>query len=96
MPTPGRTEYLARDVVVHGEVQGVFFRDSCRREAERLGVAGWIRNEPDGTVAGHFEGSAAAVEELVRWCHGGPTGARVERVDAVESELKDAEGFAAF
>lgn len=89
-------EYVAREVVVHGAVQGVFFRDSCRREAERLGVAGWIRNEPDGTVAGHFEGSADAVDELVRWCHDGPPRARVQRVDVVESEPRDADGFAAF
>ena len=88
------SEYVARDVVVHGAVQGVFFRDSCRREAERLGVAGWIRNEPDGTVAGHFEGPVDAVEQLVRWCHGGPPRARVQRVDVVESEPKDVDGFA--
>lgn len=90
------SEYVARDVVVHGAVQGVFFRDSCRREAERVGVAGWIRNEPDGTVAGHFEGPADAVEQLVRWCHDGPPRARVHRVDVVESEARDADGFAAF
>ena len=90
------SEYVARDVVVHGAVQGVFFRDSCRREAERLGVAGWIRNEPDGTVAGHFEGPREAVEQLVRWCHDGPPRARVQRVDTLASEPKDAEGFAAF
>lgn len=90
------SEYVARDVVVHGAVQGVFFRDSCRREAERLGVAGWIRNEPDGTVAGHFEGPREAVEQLVRWCHDGPPRARVQRVDTLESEPKDADGFAAF
>lgn len=88
--------YVARDVVVHGAVQGVFFRDSCRREAERLGVAGWIRNEPDGTVAGHFEGPREAVEELVGWCHEGPPRARVQRVDVVGSEPQDAAGFAAF
>lgn len=90
------SEYVARDVVVHGAVQGVFFRDSCRREADRLGVAGWIRNEPDGTVAGHFEGAADAVEQLVRWCHDGPPHARVQRVDVVASEPKDVEGFASF
>ena len=81
---------------VTGRVQGVMFRDSCRHEAERLGVVGWVRNEPDGTVAGHFEGPARAVDELVRWCHDGPPRARVERVDVVESEPRDAEGFAAF
>jgi len=90
------TEYVARDVVVHGSVQGVFYRDSCRREAERLGVAGWVRNEPDGTVAGHFEGHVDAVDALVRWCHDGPPRARVGRVDVVESEPRDADGFVAF
>jgi acylphosphatase len=90
------SEYVARQVVVHGLVQGVFFRDTCRREAERLGVAGWIRNEPDGTVAGHFEGPAHAVEELVRWCQDGPPRARVARVDVQEVEAQDAQGFAAF
>lgn len=96
MPTPDRDTSVARDVVVHGEVQGVFFRDSCRREAERLGVAGWVRNEPDGTVAAHLEGPPAAVEELVRWCHDGPPRARVERVDVVEAEPKGVGGFASF
>lgn len=90
------SEFVAREVVVHGLVQGVFFRDSCRREAERLGVAGWVRNEPDGTVAGHFEGPRDAVDELVRWCHVGPPRARVQRVDVQEDEPRDAQGFAAF
>ncbi len=93
---PPSSDRVAREVVVHGLVQGVFFRDSCRREAERLGVAGWIRNEPDGTVAGHFEGPGDAVEALVRWCHDGPPRARVERVDVQEDAPRDAEGFAAF
>lgn len=91
-----RSEHVAREVVVHGLVQGVFFRDSCRREAQRLGVVGWIRNEPDGTVAGHFEGPRDAVDELVRWCHVGPPHARVQRVDVQEDEPRGAEGFAAF
>jgi acylphosphatase len=95
MATSG-SELVAREVVVHGLVQGVFFRDSCRREAERLGVAGWVRNEPDGTVAGHFEGPRDAVDALVRWCHDGPPRARVERVDVQDDEPRDAEGFAAF
>lgn len=67
------------------------FRDSCRREAVRLGVSGWVRNEPDGSVAGEFEGEA--VDELVTWCRTGPRGARVERVDVAEIEPRGATGF---
>lgn len=81
----------AVQVRVHGGVQGVMFRDSCRREADRLGVSGWVRNEPDGSVAGEFEGDA--VDDLVRWCRTGPRGARVERVDVTEVEPSDLSGF---
>ena len=68
-------------VVVTGRVQGVFFRDTCRREARRLEVAGWVRNDPDGTVTAEFEGAAADVEAMVDWCRAGPAHARVDRVD---------------
>jgi acylphosphatase len=71
-----------RRVVVHGRVQGVWFRDSMRREAERLGVAGWVRNLPDGSVEAAIEGDDDAVERLVAWCEHGPSGARVSRVEA--------------
>jgi len=67
------------------------FRDSCRREAARLGVSGWVRNEPDGSVAAEFEGEA--VEELVAWCRTGPRGARVGRVDVTEIESRGVTGF---
>lgn len=70
-------------VFVSGKVQGVFFRESTRREAERLGVAGWVRNLPDGRVEGLFAGPPAAVDDLVRWCRQGPPGARVDAL-AVE------------
>ena len=65
---------------VTGRVQGVMFRDSCRHEAERLGVVGWVRNEPGGDVAFEAEGPPAAVEALVAWCRTGPPGARVADV----------------
>ncbi len=71
-------------VQVRGRVQGVMFRDSCRRQADRLGVSGWVRNEPDGAVALEAEGDA--VDDLVAWCRTGPPGARVERVDVSEVE----------
>jgi acylphosphatase len=73
-------------VVVHGRVQGVFFRDTARRMAQSRGLGGWVRNAPEGTVEAVFEGEAAAVDSLVRWCGQGPRGADVERVEATEEE----------
>lgn len=78
-------DVVARRVVVHGRVQGVFFRDSCHREAVRHGVGGWVRNEPDGTVAALFEGPGDAVETMVAWCHDGPPRAVVDRVEVTEA-----------
>lgn len=78
---------------VHGRVQGVMFRDSCRREAGRLGVTGWVRNEPDGSVAVQAEGEPAAVDALVEWCRTGPRGARVERVDVTDTDPSGTAGF---
>ena len=78
---------VARQVTVHGRVQGVFFRDNCRREAEDRGVGGWIQNLDDGTVLAAFEGSPANVESMVSWAHNGSRHAVVERVDVVDVEL---------
>jgi acylphosphatase len=77
---------IRRRVVVHGRVQGVFFRATARRMAEPRGVAGWARNTPEGTVEAVFEGEDEAVESMVRWANEGPRGARVERVEVVEEE----------
>lgn len=71
-------------VIVHGRVQGVAFRHYTVRRAVGLGVKGWVRNLPDGSVEGVFEGEAAAVDALVEWCRQGPSAARVERVDVRE------------
>jgi len=71
-------------VIVHGRVQGVFFRDATRRLAERHGVAGSVRNTTDGTVEAVFEGPPDAVEKLVAFCEEGPRGAAVERVEVYE------------
>lgn len=74
-------------IVVHGRVQGVFYRASTRDEAARLGLRGWVRNLRDGArVELVAEGDDAAVAELVRWCHQGPPHARVERVEVVEAD----------
>lgn len=68
-------------LVMHGRVQGVWFRDSMRREAEALGVSGWVRNRSDGAVEAMVQGEAGAVDALVRWAHRGPQLAEVERVE---------------
>jgi acylphosphatase len=81
-------------VRVSGQVQGVFFRDSTRQKAEELGLAGWVRNMPDGQVEALFEGPPEKVEEIVSWCKEGPQRASVENVDAdFESAGGDLEGF---
>ncbi len=85
---------IRRRVVVHGRVQGVFFRDAARRLAAQRGVAGWIRNVRDGTVEAVFEGEPDAVERLVAFCRQGPRGAAVERVDAFEEAPEGLSGFA--
>lgn len=73
-------------LVIHGRVQGVFYRDSMRIEAQRLGVSGWVRNRSDGSVEAAVHGDAVAVDALVRWARRGPDLAHVERV---EIELDD-------
>ena len=85
---------IRKRVVVHGLVQGVFFRDSVRRQAVGAGVRGWVRNNRDGTVEAVFEGDADAVERLVTLCHEGPRGARVDRVDVFEEQAEGVAGFA--
>jgi acylphosphatase len=85
---------IRRRVVVHGRVQGVFFRDTTRRLAQQHGVAGWVRNTWDGTVEAVFEGEADAVERLVRFVHEGPRGAQVDRVEVHDEEAEGATGFA--
>jgi acylphosphatase len=82
-----------RRIVVHGRVQGVGFRFAVARRADARGLAGWVRNRPDGTVEAVFEGEADAVEALIRFCREGPRGAFVARVEAVE---EPAEGLARF
>ena len=84
---------IARKVVICGRVQGVFFRDTMRREANRHGVGGWVRNRPDGTVQAHLEGPPDAVAEVVLWCRTGPRGADVEDLRVIVAEPEGVEGF---
>lgn len=93
--THGRhtTSVIRRKVVVHGHVQGVFFRETIRRRALAAGVAGWARNLPDGTVETVFEGEAERVERLIAFCREGPRGARVDWVDVESEEPEGRTGF---
>jgi acylphosphatase len=75
-------------VLVAGRVQGVFFRDTCRREAVARGVAGWVRNRTDGRVEAVFEGSAPDVTAMVAWCRAGPPGAKVEEVEVTTEPVQ--------
>ena len=81
------------DLHVTGRVQGVAFRWYAAREATRLGLAGWIRNEPDGSVRAHAEGPDDPVDEFVAWCQQGPPAARVDDVALTEAEPTAATSF---
>ncbi len=78
---------------VRGRVQGVWYRASTRREAERLGLRGWARNLPDGTVEVVASGPAGSVEALRAWLWRGPPAARVDAVDCEPVDLDPGEGF---
>ena len=82
-----------RRVVAHGNVQGVFFRESTRKEAERRGVAGWAENLHDGTVEAVFEGGADAVDAMVAFVRGGPGHATVSSVDVSSEAPEGLSGF---
>ncbi len=82
-----------RRVVVRGDVQGVSFRDSCRREAVSAGVAGWVQNGWDGSVEAVFEGDADAVEAMCAWCRQGPRYARVDETEVTCEQACGESGF---
>ena len=84
---------MIRRLIVHGRVQGVWYRGWTVDQAEALGLDGWVRNRRDGSVELLVSGPDAAVEELIAQCHRGPSAARVERVDVTESDEAPAAGF---
>jgi acylphosphatase len=86
-------DVIRRHAVIHGNVQGVFFRDSTRDQARSHGVSGWVRNREDGAVEAVLEGPPDAVEQLLHFLKQGPSHADVQRVD-VEDEAP--EGFDSF
>jgi acylphosphatase len=84
---------VRRRVVVQGRVQGVFFRDTIRRQAREAGVTGWVRNRPDGAVEAVFEGDPRSVEEMVALCRRGPPQATVEAVESTDEPVEGIGGF---
>ncbi len=84
---------ITKLLTIHGRVQGVFYRESMRQEAMRLGVTGWVRNRKNGTVEALIQGEAPLVADLIAWCHQGPPAAKVEKVEEktvpAENALRD-------
>ena len=84
---------VRRRLVVSGRVQGVSYRWYCREQAELLGLAGWVRNQPDGSVEVVAEGDPTAVDQLVRWCGAGPRHAVVTGVTVDDEPVAGETGF---
>lgn len=81
------------NIKVYGVVQGVFFRASTKQEADRLGVRGFVRNEPDGSVCIEAEATEAILEQFVAWCKHGPPRARVDKCVVLEGEYREYDRF---
>ena len=84
---------MRKRVVVRGRVQGVFFRDTVRNAAEREGVSGWVRNNPDGTLEAVLEGDAAAIERVVTLCREGPPAAEVHQFEVFDEPEEGLDSF---
>lgn len=80
-------------VVVRGRVQGVYFRDYTRRQAQALGIRGWVRNQPDRSVEAVIEGEAGSVEAMLAWLNRGSPMSTVTAVETVEEEARGEQGF---
>jgi acylphosphatase len=86
---------ITRHLRIYGTVQGVWYRESMRQEAEQLGVIGWVRNRLDGSVEAIVQGAPQAIETIIEWCKLGPERAEVTRVEIAEAR-SDNERFDSF
>ena len=73
-------------VKISGKVQGVWFRASTKQQAEQIGITGWVRNTSDGKVEAVFQGTKDQIDEMIRWCHQGPTLSHVEHIEITDNE----------
>ncbi len=80
-------------LIIHGHVQGVFYRDWTVQSARELGLSGWVKNQPDGTVAALLQGEDHAVRTMIGRMQSGPPAARVERIEEQECEAEELAGF---
>ena len=81
------------NITITGKVQGVFFRDSTRKKARDLGVKGFVKNQPDGSVYVEAEAEEEILNEFIKWCHQGPPASQVDQVDIDEGELERFDAF---
>ncbi len=78
---------------IKGKVQGVFFRASAKKEAERLGLTGYVCNKPDGSVHAEVEGEQSQIDEFIKWCKAGPPLSSVTNILSQVGELKNFKTF---
>ncbi|MEQ9426114.1 MAG: acylphosphatase [Cyclobacteriaceae bacterium] len=84
---------ICKAVRVTGRVQGVFYRASTKTKAQTLGLKGWVKNEQDGSVKMQIEGDEDKINQMIDWCHQGPSQASVDKVEVVDEELRGYETF---
>jgi acylphosphatase len=84
-----------KNLKIKGSVQGLFFRAGAKAKADELGITGWIKNEPDGSISAEISGSAINMQKFIAWCKKGPPGARVEEVQVTDQpdSGEDYKGF---
>lgn len=82
-------ESIQKRLTITGRVQGVFFRLETQKEAKRLGISGYVKNLPDGSVEAVIQGDAQTVEKMIRWCYQGPPASRVDHIDLSDIALLD-------